>query len=142
MFYRMKDRRVEALAGIDLFGTAKRRDLARLGQATTGIAFEPGAEVMRQGSLGYEAVLITSGELAVHADGADIGVIGEDELIGEIAVLRHVRRTASVSAITPVKGYVLAGPEFRGLMETAPSVRDAIDRLMDRRLAARGGPVV
>lgn len=69
-------------------------------------AFDGGAEVFREGASGETMYVVVSGRFAItriDALGNEVrlAVVGDGEIFGEIALLEHVRRTASVRALVP-----------------------------------------
>jgi CRP/FNR family transcriptional regulator, cyclic AMP receptor protein len=48
---------------------------------------------------------------------------GPGEFIGEIALLSHSPRTATVTAVTPVRTFVIPGRAFRALLGRQPKLQ-------------------
>ena len=62
-----------------------------------------GESVVRQGDVGTRFYVIASGRVSVDIAGAEIRELEAGEWFGEIALLRDVPRTASVTALTDVE---------------------------------------
>jgi CRP-like cAMP-binding protein len=55
--------------------------------------------------------------------------------VGEIALLEDVPRTATVTAETPLRLFVLTRKDFRHLLDENPAVERKVLRALARRLA-------
>lgn len=100
------------------------------------LTFEPGTEIIRQGDPGDRFYLISEGEVEVSADGAHVAVLRRGEYFGEIALLRDVPRTATVTAKGAVSCYALERDDFlTAVTGYAPSAR-AAEQVVGTRLAA------
>ena len=63
---------------------------------------EPGELMVREGEDGVSYYAIAQGEVDVLQDGTVINRLGRADGLGEIALVRSVRRTATARAATPV----------------------------------------
>jgi MFS family permease len=72
----------------------------------------PGDAIVRQGDEGQSFYVIASGTVEVHEDGELRRRMGAGEFFGEIALLRDVPRTASVTALTPVTTLAMDREDF------------------------------
>jgi CRP-like cAMP-binding protein len=96
-----------------------------------------GTVVCRQGEPGDELFLIESGELettaAVGLGVASLGTMGPGEVFGEIAVLMGGRRTATVTAQSDARLWVLPRARLAEVGRHLPPLRAALQALMRRR---------
>lgn len=96
-----------------------------------------GTVVCRQGEPGDELFLIESGELETTAtvgmSVASLGTMGPGEVFGEIAVLMGGRRTATVTAQTDARLWVLPRARLAEVGRRSPPLRAALQALMRRR---------
>ncbi len=101
-----------------------------------------GTVVLREGEPAERFYLIERGELAVDqlepATGSQrrLRVMGRDEVFGEIGLLAHGPRTATVTAMSDARLLALEGPEF---LELVSAGQGLASRLLDLR---RGSLVV
>ncbi len=86
--------------------------LDRLAESLAPMSYEPGDVVMRKGEPGDHYLLIAQGEVEVTDDERVLRVCGPGDGVGEIALLRQVPRTATVSARTHVEGFAIDAPTF------------------------------
>ncbi len=87
-----------------------------------------GEELVREGDFGYEVVFVEEGTAQVRQQGRVINEIVAGELFGELAVLDgDGRRTASVTATTPLRAIVLTSHFLHHVRERMPKVAAAVD---------------
>ncbi len=99
-------------------------------------SYAPGEVVMRQGDPGDRYHVITSGTAAVSIDGLDRGQLGEGAGFGEIALLRDVPRTATVTAVDALSTISLPRDEFLAAIGSSRSAEAAAESTTEGRLAA------
>ena len=97
-------------------------ELRRLRGLGTRVRVEEGAELMRAGERGWEAMLVLSGTAACSVSGKEVGSIGPGEFVGEVALLDPGPRTATVTASTDMDLLVFDRPEFDTLVEASPTL--------------------
>jgi CRP-like cAMP-binding protein len=126
----------DELTGVPLFDSlddAEREELASWFDQRT---FGAGAVLVDEGSSGYSFFVLTEGSAAVTSGGAKLRELGRGDFFGEIAIVERRRRSATVTAITPLKALVMFGWDFRGLQEAQPEIAATIEAAMQERLAA------
>ncbi|WNQ10392.1 ATP-binding cassette domain-containing protein [Paenibacillus aurantius] len=103
--------------------------------------YPPGAVIIREGDEGEEAFIITRGEVEVSVRGADgretlVNRLGAGQYFGEIALIRQVRRTATVRAAgtEPVELAVLGRSALRDILGQSDPTREDMDRLIRQRM--------
>jgi CRP/FNR family cyclic AMP-dependent transcriptional regulator len=94
-----------------------------------------GATLTREGELGHEFFVIVEGETLVKRKGRKIGTRGAGDFIGEIALIDQIPRTATVTAQTPLRVFVLTSKDFHHLLEENPNVQRKVMRALARRVA-------
>jgi MFS family permease len=138
---RKLDRSVSEPAGVDLLGSTPlfaplaRPLLENLASRMVRVAVPAGETVMREGDLGDRFYVIESGSLAATFEGRPLSTMGAGECFGEIALLRDVPRTATVTAI---EDSVLQAVERDDFLAALSGDRDLMSRtesLASRRIA-------
>jgi CRP-like cAMP-binding protein len=88
---------------------------------------------MRQGDVALECFIVESGDVVVSRDGQELARRGPGTIVGEMALVDHGPRTATVTAATPVTAYVLSRGEFSSLLVDAPDIAAKITRVIESR---------
>jgi CRP-like cAMP-binding protein len=97
-----------------------------------------GTAVIREGDTGYRFYIVAEGTLAVTVGGEPRRELGPGSYFGEIALLRDVPRTATVTTLTDCRLLALDRDEFlQAVIGSRRSARVA-NREVDRHLGGRG----
>ena len=131
------DTKVDALAKAPLFAALSRQELGELAKATEDLEVEEGKTLTREGDLGREFFVIVDGDVSVTQDGNEIRRLGPGDFFGEIALIYDsARRTATVTAASPLRFFVLTRQSFRSLLEHQPEIEEKVMAALEERLAA------
>jgi len=131
---------IALLRSLPLFADLPAPAIEGLAAALTPIQLRAGAVLIRQGEPGDAYYAIAEGELDVLQDGHFLRRCGRGEGIGEIALLRAIPRTATVTARSAATVYELnRDPFLTAVLGHAPTRRQA-DHIADARLAAGAAP--
>jgi CRP-like cAMP-binding protein len=130
-----QDTKVKALKGAPLFEGLSRKELAQLARVSEDLEVEPGTVLCEEGEIGHEFFVIVDGKVKITRKGRRVSVRGGGDFVGEIALIEDVPRTATVTAETPVRLFVLTRKDFRHLLDEQPSVERKVMRVLARRLA-------
>lgn len=117
-----RSKHLEHLAEISLFSALSKRDLQRIAKASNEVTRDAGTVLVDQGDAGREAFVIIEGTTTVRRNGRKVGTLGPGNAIGELSLLDHGPRTATVIAQTPVTVLVLSAREFGGVLEEVPGL--------------------
>src|SRR5204862_3056740 len=91
---------IALLRSLPLFAELPAPAIEGLAAALRPVRLEAGAVLIRQGDPGDAYFAIAAGELDAEQDGHFLGRYGRGDGVGEIALLRAVPRTATVTAHT------------------------------------------
>jgi CRP/FNR family cyclic AMP-dependent transcriptional regulator len=130
-----QDTKVKALKGAPLFEGLSRKELAQLARVSEDLEVEPGTVLCKEGDIGHEFFVIVDGKVKITRKGRRVSIRGGGDFVGEIALIEDVPRTATVTAETPVRLFVLTRKDFRHLLDEQPNVERKVMRVLARRLA-------
>jgi len=131
---------IALLRSLPLFAELPAPALEGLAVALTPAHLPAGAVLIRQGEPGDAYYAIAAGELDVMRDGRWLRQLGRGEGVGEIALLRAVPRTATVTAHSAATVYELdREPFLTAVLGHAPTLRQA-EGIAEARLATGAAP--
>ena len=117
--------RIAVLERLGIFAAASRPVLERLGAALREVDVAPGTAIIREGEDADDLYVLVSGKVAVashgEAGGPDrpLGEMGPGTYFGEIGLLEHIPRTATVTATEDCHMYRLDGDAFLDALTSA-----------------------
>jgi CRP/FNR family cyclic AMP-dependent transcriptional regulator len=129
-----QDTKADALGHCSFFAGLSRDELRQLAKATEDMEVEEGKALTREGATGSEFFVIVDGEVTVTKDGAEIRSLGPGDFFGEIALLEDRPRTATVTAKTPLRFFVLTRQSFRSLLAKQPELEGKVVSALQDRL--------
>jgi CRP-like cAMP-binding protein len=126
------DPKIQALEQAPLFAGLSRKEIEELARAGEELDVAAGKALTSEGQLGHEFFVLLEGEAEVRAGGERIATLGPGDFFGEIALLEEIPRTATVTATTPLRFFVLTRHGFRTVVKryagVEAKVRDAVAR--------------
>ena len=113
---------LDHLSSVPLFSACSRRELGKIAKAGDEMSVEAGHELVTQGDAGRECFIVVDGTATVKRGNRKVATLGPGACIGELALLDHGPRTATVVADGPMDLFVLGAREFAGVLEDVPSL--------------------
>jgi CRP/FNR family cyclic AMP-dependent transcriptional regulator len=117
---------VDVLRKIPLFAKIEPARLKLLAFTSEHVEFREGEAVCRQGDPGDAAYIVLEGaaDVVVQAEGGPVTIaqIGRYDIVGEIAILCDVPRTATVVATSPLVALKVSKDGFFNLVTQFPLV--------------------
>ena len=113
---------LDHLAAVPLFAACSHKELQRIARASDETELPAGRVLTRQGETGRECFVIVEGQVTVERNGKRIASLGPGACIGDLALLDKGPRTATVTAVSPLKVLVLGPREFAGVLEEVPGL--------------------
>ena len=133
---------IALLRSLPLFAELPAPAIEGLAAALAPVHAPAGTVLIRQGDPGDAYYAIAAGQLDVLQDGRFLRRCGRGDGVGEIALLRTIPRTATVTAHTAATVYALSREPFLTAVCGHAATQRQADRIADARLAggtARGG---
>jgi CRP-like cAMP-binding protein len=123
------------LEDLPLFRDLSKADRERIARWADEVDVPAGYQLLGEGRLPHEFFVIERGTAEVTKGGEPLTELGPGDFFGEIALVEHERRTASVTASTPLTAIVMAPREFETMRHEMPEVCQRITDAIRDRLA-------
>src|SRR5688572_18236019 len=107
---------MELLARIPLFAECTKQELIEVAISTDEREAPAGQVLAKQGERGREFFIVIEGEVTVRRSTRTVADLGPGDWFGEIAILTFKPRTATVTAVSPVRLLVISDRAFRGVV--------------------------
>jgi MFS family permease len=129
-----RTRELELLRSIPIFTPLSAPVLESLASRLEPVVAKAGEAIVKQGETGDRFYVIASGEVEVSVDGQAQAAQGPGDHFGEIALLRDVARTATVTARTDVELFALERDDFLAAVTGHAASAAAAEAVVGSRL--------
>jgi CRP/FNR family cyclic AMP-dependent transcriptional regulator len=119
---RGKQAYLDHLRNVPLFSACSTKDLQKIASATDEISLPAGYKLTDQGAMGKEAFVIMDGTVTVSRNGKKVATLGAGDVVGELSLLDHGPRTATVIADTPVTVLSIQQNRFMPVLDQVPAM--------------------
>jgi CRP-like cAMP-binding protein len=123
----------DVLAGVPLFANLSRRELRRVAALAVRVEVPAGRTLVVEGTSGRELVVVLEGVLEVRHGDVRVAELRAGDYFGEVSLLDHAPRNASVVAGTPAVVEVIGHQELEELFRSAPELEAELRSTLDRR---------
>jgi CRP-like cAMP-binding protein len=110
------------LRGVALFSGLDDDELSRVASEFRERSFGEGDRIAIEGAEGLTFFVIEEGEVSIVAQGVEVARLGPGDHFGEIALIDRGPRTATVTALGPVRAHMLPIWSFRPIVEASPEL--------------------
>jgi CRP/FNR family cyclic AMP-dependent transcriptional regulator len=124
------------LKGLAFFEGFSDTELDRVAELAEEVSAETGALLIDQGRMGTECYVIEVGYAGVYVGDEHIATLGPGSMVGEMALIEHTPRSASVVAETPVRLLAFDNRSFKELLAEMPKAEERVKALLASRLKA------
>ncbi|CAN5694952.1 hypothetical protein BH18ACT11_BH18ACT11_16910 [soil metagenome] len=129
--------RLALLRSLPIFAPLSAPAVERVGSRLIPTDVASGTEIVRQGDPGDRFYIIERGGVTVFKEGRQVATLGRGDFFGEIALLREIPRTATVTARTDTLLYALERDDFLEAVTGHPQSTRAADAVTRARIADR-----
>ncbi len=130
-----EERELRILTSVPIFTPLPGMTLEHLAGRLVPLRLEPGVEIVRQGDSADRFYIVAEGTVEVSEYGSPISELGPGGYFGEIALLRDVARTATVTTKTDVVLYALDRDDFLAAVTSHAPSAEAAEEVVSSRLA-------
>jgi CRP/FNR family transcriptional regulator, cyclic AMP receptor protein len=130
------DTKADALGRCPFFQGLSRGELLAVAKVTEDLEVDEGRVLTREGQSGSEFFVIIEGEVTVTKDGQEVRTLGPGDFFGEIALIEDTPRTATVTAKTRLRFFVLTRQAFRSLLAHQPELEQKVLAALQERVEA------
>lgn len=106
------------------FSGSERRDVEALVDAGKEVTYPDGWPFVQEGTPADACYILLSGTARVFHGRQEIAVLGIGDIIGEMALVEGGRRTATVSASSPVRALRIEYDDLRELLTERARLRE------------------
>lgn len=124
------------LKGIELFAAVPSEDLVELAAIATEVSVEESDEIFREGDHGDALYFVVDGSVRIEQGGRPLGLLGERDVFGEMALLDAEPRSATALAATASTLLRIGHDDFAAVLLDRPQVAAGVLRVVTRRLRA------
>ena len=116
------------LKAIDLFSDFSDEELSQISVFAEETSVSAGKELVREGDYSYQFIAIEEGEAEVTRGGEHLADVKAGDFFGEMGVLERERRSATVTAKTPMRLITLSTWDMKRMERDLP---EAVARLRE-----------
>lgn len=125
---------VASLAAVPLFEGMTPGELSRVDDLGSRMEVDARSVLVDQGDPGTYCYVVVSGSASVYANGEYVATSGPGSTIGEMALIDHRPRRATVVADVPMTLLRFDTNQFRALLEEMPKAYERIMAMLGTRL--------
>ncbi len=126
---------LRVLASVPIFAPLPGGSLEHLAARLVPLRVEAGTVIVREGDAGDRFYIVAEGEIEVSQHDRPVSELVAGGYFGEIALLRDVPRTATVTARTDSVLYALDRDDFLAAVTGHPQSAEAAETVMSARLS-------
>jgi CRP-like cAMP-binding protein len=128
---------VDKMSRVHLFNLLPPEEIQDLVPEITTRTYKKGAVILHQGDIGDSLFIIDRGTVEIYGRETEINKIaslGENDVVGEIALVTGEPRTATAIAATEVRVLIILKESFDRLLSVSPKLDNAVMKLVRSRI--------
>ena len=127
--------KIDLIKRVPLFSAASKSELADIAGIADEMDFPEGKTLIREGETGREFFVLVDGTADVERGGQKVDSIGAGDFFGEIALIAHTPRNATITTTSPARALVITDRAFRQLLDRQPQIAVGVLTTLAERLA-------
>lgn len=131
--------RVEQLSRLDRFQSFSTDEIQQIVRQARYLTVPEHWALLIENTPADKAYLILSGEVSVRRQGEEVARLGVGEVIGEMALVNHKLRSATVVAETSLEVLHFTADTVADLQASIPRLREALTSVTAERSEPRSG---
>lgn len=124
---------IDWLRQVTFFQGFTQEQLEEVAEFGHRVEVDPGVELTDQGRYGDVCYVVVEGTANVLMQGQYVASVESGSMVGEMALLEHRPRTATVVAETPMVLVSFGTKEFRRLIDHNPNLNERVLALLNAR---------
>ena len=113
---------LEHLRNVPLFSSCSTKDLEKIAKAGDEVSMPAGSLIVDQGQTGREAFIVLEGTVTVKRNGKKVATLGGGTVVGELSLLDHGPRTATVVCETDCVLMLITQRHFLAVVDDVPAL--------------------
>ncbi len=122
------------LGSLEFFDGFNQSELSWVSGLGEKVEVEAGTEIIDQGRVGDSCYVIVEGRAAVYIRGEFVTSVGPGSMVGEMSLVEHRPRNATVVAETAMVLVSFGTAEFRKLLDESPNANQKVSAILNARL--------
>lgn len=129
------DDSVAMLSSVSFFDGFSEEDIRQVVAMSDHVKLLAGSVLVDQGDPGSHCYVIVEGSASVYVRGEHIAGLGPGSMVGEMALVDHRPRSATVVADTDLELIRFDSKAFRQLLDDMPKASERIMKLLHTRMS-------
>jgi len=135
----MTEKKLQLLAGVELFSELDRDELAKVASLAQVRSVPKDTTIFHAGDTADAVFVVANGKVKIIVTSTDgkefiLTQLGAGQVFGEMALLESGPRSASVLTVTAVELLVISRRDFHHLLDAAPRITRKLLAILSRRL--------
>jgi CRP-like cAMP-binding protein len=128
----------DVIRRLPLCASLSSREIDEMAALAAEEDYPAGHDLVREGDPGHAFYVILDGQVEVLRGGERVDARSAGDFFGEVALIAHGTRTATVRTTTPLRALAIRDRAFRALLGREPQLQQKIVEAMQTRLPDTG----
>lgn len=133
-FHLRKNEKTDQLERLELFRDLSRRERTQIADVLVEEEVTAGRPLTREGQDGGTAYVIVEGTAEVVSGNTTLATLGPGDVVGELSLLDHQPRSATVTATSDLKVLAITHSDFAKILCAVPDLAFGLLSVLARRV--------